>query len=339
MIETSVILLTYNGEKYLNKCIESLRKQTYKDFEIIMVDNLSKDESVELVRKKFPEVRIIENNRNLGYARGNNEGVEHAKGNFVVLLNQDTFADKNYLKELVGTIKSDNKIGTCQPKVLIMEQEDKINSVELTTNFLGFSWCGSYLSSSENFKETKEICFSSGAASIYRKDLYTKVGGLDEDYFTYHEDTDFGWKARLLGYKAYLNPNSIIYHDYSFGRNPGKIYHEEKNRLMTILKNYEKRTLFLLFPMIIFSEGGIIAYSLISGFFKEKIKGYLYLMKNKNLILSKREFIQKKRKVRDRDIINFFEDEIDFKEIENPILRNIFNPIMSFYWGIVKKFI
>jgi len=334
MVETSVIIVGYNSEKYLNDCFDSLKNQTYDDFEIVFVDNNSKDKTKQIL-KKYPEIICCWCSSNLGYAGGNNIGVDIARGKYVVLLNPDTKADKNFLKELIKTMKSNRKIGACQPKILIMNKPELINTVELATNYLGFSWCGQYMEPSVDAYLSAEICFASGAASIYRRDVYEKVGGLDTDYFMYHEDTDLSWGIRLLNYKIMFNPDAIVYHDYSFGRNKNKIYNEEKNRLVTILKNYKLHSLFLISPMFFVSELGLFA----SGFYKEKLKSYVYIFKNIVNIYDKRKFIQERRKVPDSKIVKFFEGKLKFsREIDSKGMK-YFNAVSNFYWKIIIKFI
>jgi len=139
----SIIILNYNGKKFMKDCLSSVYKQTYRKFEVIVVDNSPGDGSANFIRKNFRKVKIIQPKKNLGFAEGNNFGVKNSKGEYIVLLNQDTAVDKNWLKELITILENKNVVA-CQSKVLFFNQKNKINVTGIDTNFLGFGWCGNF---------------------------------------------------------------------------------------------------------------------------------------------------------------------------------------------------
>lgn len=335
----SIIILNYNGKKFMKDCLSSVYKQTYRKFEVIVVDNSPGDGSANFIRKNFRKVKIIQPKKNLGFAEGNNFGVKNSKGEYIVLLNQDTAVDKNWLKELITILENKNVVA-CQSKVLFFNQKNKINVTGIDTNFLGFGWCGNFgIIDKGQFKDN-EITFPSGVSVIFKKNVFIDVKGFDKDYFTYQEDSDLGWRIRLKGYKTILASKSLVYHKYSFSRNIGKFYYLERNRIITLLKNYSVKTLLLILPAFLLTEIGVIFYSLKNGWFNLKLKGYWWILKNIKKIYKKRRFIQKTRKINDKEIIKYFTDEIKFKEVEgSPLLDSILNPILSIYWRVIKSFI
>jgi len=337
MVSVSIIFVNYNGREYLKDCLYSLEKQTFKDFEIIFVDNASNDDSVEFVKRTYPKVKIIESEKNLGFAAGNNLGVRKAKGKYIFILNLDTELDKNCLKELVSYIKKNKDIIIC-PKILLFDKRDKINTTGIAFHYLGFGWCDNLGKVDNQFKE-KEITFPSGSAFLINKKIYNIMKGFDEDYFFYYEDDDLGWRLRLRGYKIMLVPKARIYHKYSFSRHSKKFYFAERNRIITVLKNYHLKTLFLILPPFLLTEIGILFYSLTNGLFFSKLNSYYWILKNVDKISEKRKAIQKTRKVTDKEIVKYFFSKIMFKEVTSPLIEYILNPILNFYWKIIKAFI
>jgi hypothetical protein len=338
MVSASIIIVNYNGREYLENCLSSLFKQNYKDFEIIFVDNASKDDSVEFVKKNFPKVKLIESKKNLGFATGNNLGVKNSKGRYIFLVNPDTESDKNCLKELINLIKRRKDTIVC-PKILLADKRNKINTTGMAFHYLGFGWCDNLGKTDNNQFEEMEVTFPSGAALLIDKKNFDAVKGFDEDYFLYYEDDDLGWRLRLRGYKIMLAPKAKVYHKYFFGRHPQKFYFAERNRIVTILKNYQLKTLLLILPPFLLTEIGILFYSLTNGLFFSKLSSYYWILKNIDKISEKRKAIQKTRKVTDKEIVKYFFSKIMFKEVTSPLIEYILNPILNFYWKIIKAFI
>lgn len=337
-----VLILGYNDLKNLNECLNLLLDQDYKNYEIWFADNNSKDGSVEFVIEKFPTVKSFQFNENNGYAGGNNDLIKKAfkaGADFCLVLNADIKVDKGLISNLVDSYKKNskkNKVGLIQPAVMLYDQPNKINTIGNVIHYLGFGYCGNYLTEKIPRKD-KEIISVSGAAMLVSRDYYENVGLFDEDFFMYNEDQDYSWRGLMLGYKHYLSVKGIIWHKYSFSKNKNKMYHSEKNRLMMIFKNYNKKILFKLMPIIILNEILMIFYSLITGWFLLKMKSYIYLLKNKDNIKNKKLIIQSKRVVGDEKIIKNFESRLDFEVMNNPIIKAIVNPVYSFYYKILFR--
>jgi GT2 family glycosyltransferase len=144
-----IIIVNWNGKQYLDDCISSLEDQTYKFFKTIIIDNNSSDDSVEFIKKKFIQIKIIQNTQNFGFAQGNNIGIKYALQNnadIIILLNNDTIVDKNWLQEMINTANSNKKIGLVQAKIFIDNKDKKhiINTVGNNIHYLGFGYCGHY---------------------------------------------------------------------------------------------------------------------------------------------------------------------------------------------------
>ena len=191
--KVSVIVLNYNGKKYLKGCFESLKKTTYPNFEVVMVDNKSTDNSAEYVKKNFKWIRIIDAGSNMGWAVGNNIGIRNTNGKYVVLLSNDTICTPNWLSEIVNVIESDPQIGVVGSW--------PVEFVYMKCDLNKFP-----------YKKIQEASTVGGAAMMVRREVFERIGYLEEKYFMYWEDTEFCYRSILAGYKVKLNYDSIVYH-------------------------------------------------------------------------------------------------------------------------------
>ncbi len=244
----SVIILNNNGLRYLNDCLSSLNRIDYSEgrFEIIMVDNGSRDGSVAFVSEKFPSVRIIRLTENAGYSRGNNIGIEHARYEYIVFLNNDTIVDTNWLKELVSPLLR-GEAQIANSKVVYFHNRDILNIGRGHINRWGSGFCRGAGEEHRLYNENIFVHHATGCSMIVKKDDFEKIGKFDEDFFAYHEDIDFGWRAWILGYKIRYAPTSLVYHK-SGGTagafSPYKMHLLTRNTLFYIIKNCESRYLF-----------------------------------------------------------------------------------------------
>jgi hypothetical protein len=244
----SVIILNWNGEKYLQSCLRSVLDQTYPKVEILVVDNNSQDGSVALLETKFPQIRLIKSEVNLGFAAGNNLGINQSSGEYVALLNNDTELDSDWLEELIKAAGTQPHIGMCASKIKYLQERDTLNSTgviiypDLTAinRGIGEKDTGQY-------DLHRSVFCPYGAAALYRKDMLNQVGLLDEDYFMFREEDELGWRANLAGWKCIYVPTAVVYHYRSAATkvgSPFKLYYGERNRLYTCFK-------YLTIPMIL----------------------------------------------------------------------------------------
>lgn len=197
----SVVILNHNGEEFLKECLDSLEKQAYPNYEIIVVDNASTDSSIKLIERNYPWVRVIKSKTNLGYAGGNNLGIENARGNYIVILNNDTAVDKHWLEELVGIAESDRKIGIVGGKVYYFDCPNKIQSIggrlHEWNNFILFgSRIGENQEDIGQYEKCGEIDYALGCAFLIKKEVLENIGLFDEKYFIYNEEIELAYRAK-----------------------------------------------------------------------------------------------------------------------------------------------
>jgi len=288
----SVVIVNYNGKVFLEKCITSLMSQSYPAIEIILVDNGSSDGSIDYVMKKFPSVKIITNNNNFGFAKGNNIGIESAKGELIATLNNDTEVTRNWLTELVNAINSDQKVGMCASKMLFMKKPKLINSTGICISRSGACWdrgmfetdCGQYDSHNEVFGPC-------AGAAMYRKSMLEDIGLFDEDFYAYMEDVDLAFRGRLRGWKCLYVPKAIVYHVY--GGTAGyasdyTVYYGNRNIIWNCVKNYPARLLITSLPWIIGRNLAVIPYYILKGHGVVIIRSKIDAIKGISKILKKR---------------------------------------------------
>jgi GT2 family glycosyltransferase len=250
----SVILVNYNGLRHLDSCLSSLRDLDYPQdkLEIVLVDNASSDNSVDFVRDRFPEVKIVVNATNTGFALGNNIGVKEAGGEYVALLNNDMKADKSWLRALVEAVAGSPTVVCAGSKILDWDGK-AIDFAGSQLNFYGHGFQVGFSSPDiAAYDKPGPIPFACGGAMLVRRDVFLDVGGFDEDYFAFFEDVDLGWRLWLLGYEVVFTPASVTYHRHhgtaaSVADEKKQVLYE-RNALYTLIKNYDDANLARVLP-------------------------------------------------------------------------------------------
>lgn len=336
----SIIILNYNGGKLVEECIDSVLKSDYTNFEVILVDNNSKDDSHKKCKELFPNILLIENKENLGFCGGNNVGIRAARGEYVVILNPDTVVEPDWLRRLYDAYKSNGE-GLYQPKLLATSNHRKINSCGNMIQVFGFGYSrGKGAEDSCQFDNYHEINYASGACLFTSKDVICKIGLFDSFLFAYHDDLDLGWRASLMNIKSYYVPSAVVYHaeSFSFKWSKLKFYLLERNRLYCILTHYSKRTFYRMLPSLVIIEIMMLLFYLVKGMPLEKIRGYSSIIKNRKIINEKYNVLQKTRLVSDREIILRFQLNVEIPlEVASSAQTIIFNKILSALAHLTKS--
>ncbi len=252
MPKISILIINYNGKKYLNNCIKSVLNTDYSNFEIFLVDNCSDDDSIIFVKKNYPKVKIFRYDKNLGYALACNEAIRKIDSDYFIILNNDVTVDKDWIKEFLKYIDSDHKIAALTSKIFFMKKNNQINSCGGLIDKYGFGLNrGNGEIDNGEFIDPQEVFYAVGTAMMIKRSAWLDIGEFDPDYFAYFEDLDWSWRARLKGYKILFVPSSIVYHYWrgSFSRRDIVIFYYTRNRLMTIIKNYSLSSLFRILPL------------------------------------------------------------------------------------------
>lgn len=241
----SIVIPNWNGKKYLKDCITSLRGQTHNNLEIIVVDNASKDDSVEYLQKNFPDTKIIQHRSNLGFGAANNTGISAAQGEYIMMLNNDTRLEPNCIEELIRSIERNKKYGACASKILLENEDNLLDVAGIAVCLDGLSIGRGRLESSDKFNDEEEVFFASDCACLYKKEMLEDIGLTNEvydvDFFAYADETDMGWRAQLAGWKCIYNPKAVVYHLHSASSgsySSFKAFLVERNRIWVAIKSF-----------------------------------------------------------------------------------------------------
>jgi len=213
--KVSFIVANWNGMETITECLDSILAQTYKNNEIIFVDNHSSDGSLELVKEKYNMDKIITLDRNYGYAEANNTGFRQARGEYIALVNNDAILDKNWLEKAIEVFHRNEykNAGSVATKNINYHQRNLIDTAGV--EYLGFGACWDYKGlpvDSEEVNQRKEVFGACATASLYKKKIIDEIGLFDPRYFIYFEDTELAFRLRLFGYKCIYEPQAICYH-------------------------------------------------------------------------------------------------------------------------------
>ena len=339
----SIVVLNYNAGDLLLDCISSIFESNYKNFEIILVDNVSKDQSHKKCKEKFPNITLIENSQNLGYCEGNNVGLRKATGEFVVVLNPDTIVDPNWLDELLEAYKK-NGDGLYQPKFLATNDHSMLLSTGQMIQIFGFGYSRSKGDTDiKSFEKLEQIDYASGTCLFTSTLLLKKIGFFDSFLFAFHDDLELSWRAAIMKISSFYVPKSIVYHPregYSFKWNPIKFKLMERNRKYCLLTLYNRSTFIKMLPALLVIDIAVFIYYMTRGIGRMKILADWELLKNIKIINQKYRSNQKIKEVNDYELIKQFKNEILIPSwIINKKLNSFFNNFLNSLAKITRKFL
>jgi len=248
-MKIAIVILNWNGKQLLEKFIPTVLQHSKNVASIYVIDNASTDRSVSTLAEKFPDVKIVQNSENGGYARGYNEGLKKIAADYFVLLNSDVEVTYNWMQPIISLMEADRSIAACQPKILNYNVRDEFEYAGGGGGFIdkwGYPFCrGRVFNSFEKdhgqYDDTREVFWASGACLFIRSNIFLETGGFDEDFFAHMEEIDLCWRIRNLGYKIYYCADSAIYHVGAgtlSKMNPKKTFYNFRNNLLLLCKNH-----------------------------------------------------------------------------------------------------
>jgi len=300
----SIIVLNYNGLRYLDDCLTSLAEQTFRDFEVIVVDNASTDGSVGHLQDYYPWAKLVINETNLGFAGGTNAGIREANGEFVLTFNNDARADRCLLEHLMIPM-SDARVGTCASKMLF--PDGRINSAGICVSRSGAAWDRGMFEPDNGQYDVEEDVFGACAgAALYRKRMLDEIGLFDEDFFLYMEDVDLAFRAQLAGWKCVYVPRAKVNHLHGGTAGSGSdlaVYYGNRNVIWYALKDFPAWLLITSVPFILARNLAVIPYYALRGQGRVILKSKLDALRGVPRMLAKRKSIL--RRASDADICRF----------------------------------
>jgi len=313
----SIIIVNYNGGNCLEECLDALLEHARPGMEIFVVDNASTDQSTQSLRKKYPTVKVIVSVVNLGYSRAINLGTDHASGDFLVLLNMDMIVQQGWLTPLVDFLEENPTAAIATPCILLYEDPDKINSLGQNVHItgLGFNRRLNY-PRQEADKQPVRVSGVQGGAFAVRTSMFKELGGMNGDYFLYHEDVELSIRVSLAGYGIYAIPESVVLHRYALHMTPDKLHWLERHRWLTIFGAYKAETYFLLAPFFLLTEVLMLGYCLIRGraYLLAKYNAVRWMLSNPEILSRSRRKSQSRRAVSDRELLSHLRWQYDWDQ-------------------------
>jgi GT2 family glycosyltransferase len=250
----AVVILNWNGREYLARFLSSVVRHSAGMADVVVVDNASTDGSVDFLRTEHPEVRVIQNRENGGFAKGYNDGLAQVDAEFYVLLNSDVEVTANWLEPLIETFDADTAVAACQPKIRSWQERDRFEYAGAAGGFIdafGYPFCRGRIfdtleSDDGQYDDTCEIFWATGACLMVRSSLYHSLGGLDADFFAHMEEIDFCWRLKSAGHRIVYCPGSTVYHVGGGSlpkSSPRKTYLNFRNNLFLLVKNLPSKSL------------------------------------------------------------------------------------------------
>lgn len=330
MKKVAVVILNYNGKDFLRKFLPLVIERTGKDAEIWVADNNSLDGSTEVMEEEFPDVRLIENKYNAGFAGGYNMALRQIEADCYVLLNSDIEVTDNWINPVIELMESDKNIAVCQPKIISYYDQSLFEYAGASGGFIdkyGYPFCrGRIFQDVEKdegqYDDAREVFWATGACMFVKADIYHRFGGLDDDFFAHMEEIDFCWRLKNNGYKIMVCPASTVYH-VGGGTLPKqsarKTYLNFRNNFALLYKNLPKEKLFYtFFVRLIFDGIAAIKFLLEGGVmdFVAVIEAHLYFYRNHARLKEKRKALTQ-------------------KQVSNIYRKNI---VLQYHLGKKKKF-
>ncbi len=318
----SVIIVTWNSKKYLPACLEHLLTQTVHDFEIILVDNGSEDGALDGLREKYPSLDLHINrlSSNLGFATANNIGARLARGQWLVLLNADAFPEPDWLEQLVRAADDNPEFTFFTSRQIQANTPELLDGTGDAYHISGLAWRQNYNHPARKYGiQSGEVFSACAAAALYSRDDFMKVGGFDEDYFSYFEDVDLSFRLRLAGGRCFYVPEAVVYHVGSASTGKASdfaFYHGHRNLVWTFFKDMPSALFWIYLPLHMLVNIYFSASFLLLGKGNIVLESKVDAFRGLPAILRKRKHVQQSRTV-------------SIREIHRVMIKGLFTP----YWA------
>ena len=306
----TVIVVNYNGSDHIAECLHALVTDSISpEKEILVVDNASSDNSVSVIKDiaaNFPSIRLIPSDFNRGYPGGINLGLSFARGQYIAILNMDTFVNPGWLCEPVSFLDANHSAGAVSPMLVFYDDKNHVNAIGQDVHVSGLGFNRGLGDSRDEIGDTPiAVSGIHGAAFVTRKEIMDQIGGLDENPFLYHEDVDFSWLLLHMGFDLYCLPKSTVCHKYFLTMYPEKLYLLERNRVFMLLSHLTILSILLLMPLLMITEFLMWSFCLLRGkvFIKAKARSYIWLINQRHHLKERKKFLQTLRKRSDWQVL------------------------------------
>lgn len=321
----SIVILTWNSADHLSHCLENLKGQTYKNLEVILIDNGSTDDSMIGLKQHGLNIRVERLTENKGFAIANNIGARLARGKWLALLNADAYPEPDWLEKLLRAAEQNPEFTCFSSRQIQFNAPHLLDGAGDAYHISGLAWRNGYkLSAETHGLQQKEVFSPCAAAALYSRKEFLAAGGFDEDYFSYFEDVDLGFRLRLGGEKCLYVPEAVVHHVGSAStgkRSDFSVYYGYRNMIWTFVKNMPAPLLWIFLPLHISAILFFAVYLTLRGQGQAIWKAIFDAMYGLPKMIQKRKLIQKSKKIRPRELLKVMSTGV-FEPLQEFIHRN-----------------
>lgn len=312
----SVVVVCANSRADLPACLASLKVQSHPQVEVIVIDNGSTDGTREYVEAEHPWVRFHSEDANLGYGKANNAGFALASGEYLIVLNPDTEVDHGFVSGLVRAIATDGA-GLATSLICLFDRRDVINACGNDVHLSGVAYCRGLGEPAAGYTACSRVASISGCAFAIRRDVLRRIGGFDDDYFLYVEDTDLSIRANIAGERIVFAPESVVFHKYALKMTADKFHLLERNRRQTLIKNLRWATLLALMPTILLTGALMWVYAIVRGpaYVGAKVRAHWWIYSNWRHLMAKRRAVQALRAAPDSEVVRLLSNQLPSNQV------------------------
>jgi GT2 family glycosyltransferase len=328
MSTATAIVVAYDSGDPLQRCVDALRAD---GVDVVVVNNGGPVD--------VDGARVVDVGGNRGFGAGCNLGAASTEADVLVFLNPDTVAQPGAVAALSRALE-DDAVGVVQARLRLLDEPGLLNSGGNVVHVSGLAWPGRYRDPADTLDALEDIPYASGAACAIRASLFRELGGFTERLFLYQEDLDLCWRARLHGHRVVVTPDADVLHDYVFDRaDRRKEYYLERNRLVFVLTAYSGRLLLLLAPVLVAAELGLVLLGARQGWWREKLAGWAWVVRNAAWLRAQRRRTQALRRVSDRTVARYLTPTLDPRMLELPPGVAVANGLLAAWWRTVRVFL
>ena len=333
----TVVMVAYGAEPWLEPAVDAVLASHDVTVDVVLVDNGCTDGATDRLRGR-DGVKVVDAGANLGFAGGCNLGASRASGDVIALINSDAKAAPRALAALAAAGLRDG-VGIATGSVRLADNPDLVNSAGNEIHCSGVSWSGGFEEPATAHAVARPVFAASGCALAMRRSLWHELGGFDADFFGYYEDADLSIRTWQRGLEVVYVPDAIVVHRYEFSRRAEKYFLLERNRLFMVASCYEARTITLLLPLLLVLEAGFFVLALREGWWRQKLRSWRWLVRNRSRVAARRVEVQRARRVPDRDLVHLFCDDLLPGNIDVPAWWPAVNRPIRWYWVTVRRWL
>jgi GT2 family glycosyltransferase len=327
------VVVAYDSGPGLLACVASVWADE-PDWEVIVVDNGAGGDELQAVAAAG-RVTVVSPPTNLGFGGGCNLGAKIATGKTLIFLNPDTVVAPGSLRKLIEPLQ-DERVGIVTARLRLLDDPRLLHAAGTVIHVSGLGWSGGYGTEADGEDAQTDVSAPCGAAMGLRADTFHELGGFHDEFFLYQEDIQLGWRVQMSGRRVVCSATADIYHDYDFEKHGKKRYFMERNRIVFLGTCFSARTLLILAPLLVATELAMLLLAFRQGWLRDKLAGWVWLVKNGRKLFRRRRETQKLRRVRDRDLIGLLTAVVDPGMLRVPALVRILNPLVAGYWVLVR---